>query len=86
MNQHLVITSFCAEKEKVAEPSAQWSFEVNESPGASVAMTKQQEEDEEIFNKLNIPWMPEEKHPVSEGKWIDSENENLQRSIKEYKY
>ena len=25
-------------------------------------------------------------HPVSEGKCIDSENENLQRSIKQYKY
>ena len=30
--------------------------------------------------------MPEEMHPVSEGKCIDSENENLQRSIKQYKY
>ena len=68
MKQHSVITSFCGEKEKVAEPSAQCSFEVNESPGAPIAMTKQQEEDEEIFNKLKIPWMPAEKHPVSEGK------------------
>ena len=25
-------------------------------------------------------------HPVSEGKCINSENENLQRSIKQYKY
>ena len=30
--------------------------------------------------------MPEEMHPVLEGKCIDSENENLQRSIKQYKY
>ena len=30
--------------------------------------------------------MPEEMHPISEGKCIDSENENLQRSIKQYKY
>ena len=30
--------------------------------------------------------MPEGMHPVSEGKCIDSENENLQRSIKQYKY
>ena len=30
--------------------------------------------------------MPEGMHLVSEGKCIDSENENLQRSIKQYKY
>ena len=30
--------------------------------------------------------MLEGMHPVSEGKCIDSENENLQRSIKQYKY
>ena len=40
-------------------------------------MTEKMEEDEEIFKKLKIPWMPEEMHPVSEGKSIDSENENL---------
>ena len=49
-------------------------------------MTEQIEEDEEIFKKLKIPWMTEEMHPVSEGKCINSENENLQRSIKQYKY
>ena len=49
-------------------------------------MIEQLEEDEEILKKLKIPWMPEEMHPVSEGKCIDSENENLQRSIKQYKY
>ena len=40
MKQHSVMTSFCAEKEKIAEPSTQCSFEVNESQGAPVAMTK----------------------------------------------
>ena len=39
MKQHLVMTSFCAEEEKIAEPSSQCHFEVNESPGAPVAMT-----------------------------------------------
>ena len=71
MEQHLVITSFCAEKEKVAKPSAQCSFEVNEFPWVPVAMTKQLEEDEEIFKKLKIPWMLEEMHLVLEGKMID---------------
>ena len=86
MKRHSVMTSFCAEKEKIAEPSAQCSFEVNESPRVPVAMIEQLEEDEEIFNKLKIPWMPEGMNPVSKGKCIDSENENLQRSIKQYKY
>ena len=44
------------------------------------------EEDEEIFKKLKIPWIPEGMHLVLEGKWIDSENENLQRSIKQYNH
>ena len=30
--------------------------------------------------------MPEGMHSASEGQCIDSENENLQRSIKQYKY
>ena len=86
MKQHSVMKNFCAEEEKIAEPSAQCSFEVNESPGAPVAMTGQQEKDEEIFKKMKIPWMPEGMHSASEGQCIDLENENLQRSIKQYKY
>ena len=86
MKHHSVMTRFCAEKENIAEASTQCSFEVNESPGALVAMIEQQEEDEDIFKKLKIPWMPEGMHLVLEGKCIDSENENLQRSIKQYKY
>ena len=49
-------------------------------------MTEKQEEDEEIFNKLKIPWVPEGMRSASEGQCIDSENEKLQRSIKQYKY
>ena len=49
-------------------------------------MTEQLEEDEDIFKKLKIPWMLGEMHPVSEGRCIDSKKENLQRSIKQYKY
>ena len=47
---------------------------------------QQQEDDEDIFKKLKNPWMPEGLSSASEGKCIDSENENLQRSIKQYKY
>ena len=84
--QHSVISSFCTQKEKVVEPSAQCNVEINESSGVPMAMTEQLEEDEEIFKKLKIPWMPKEMHPTLEGKCIDSQNENLQRNIKRYKY
>ena len=40
MKQHSIMTSFCAEEEKIAKPSAQCSFEVNESPRAPVTMTE----------------------------------------------
>ena len=59
------MTSFCAEEEEIAKPSAKCNFEVNESPGVPVTMIEQQEEDEEIFKKLKIPWMPEGMHSVS---------------------
>ena len=84
--QHSVILSSYAEKGRVAEQSTQYSIEAEEYSEILVAMTEQMEEDEEIFKKLKIPWMPEEMHPVLEGKCIDSKNENLQRSIKQYKY
>ena len=69
--QHSVISSLCVEKGRVVDPSTQCSVEVNESSGVPVAKTEQLEEDEEIFKKLKIPWMPEEMHLVSEGKCID---------------
>ena len=80
--QHLVISSSCAKKGRVAKKSTQRSIEAKEYSEIPVAMTKHMEEDEEIFKKLKIPWMTEEMHPTSEGKCIDSENENLQ-SIKQ---
>ena len=61
------MTSFCAEEEKIAEPSSQCSFKVHESPRVLVTMTEKQEEDEEIFKKLKIPWMPEGMHSALEG-------------------
>ena len=43
-------------------------------------------EDEEIYKKLKIPWIPEGMQTISGDKCIDSEKENLQRSIKQYKH
>ena len=51
-----------------------------------MTLTEHMKEDKEIFKKLKIPWIPEGMQPIVEGKSIDSKNENLQRSIKQYKH
>ena len=51
-----------------------------------MTLTEHMEEDEEMFRKIKIPWIPEGMQPVLEGKYMDSKNENLQRSIKKYKH
>ena len=43
-------------------------------------------EDEEIYKRLKIPWTPEGMQTIARDKCIDFEKENLQRSIKQYKY
>ena len=42
--------------------------------------------DEEIYRRLNIPWLPKEMQSTAGNKAFDSEKENLQRTIKQYKY
>ena len=44
------------------------------------------EEDEEIYKKLKIPWTPDGMQTIAGDKCIDSEKENLQRIVKQYKY
>ena len=39
-----------------------------------------------FFRKLNIPWLFEKFSSFQEGKFIDSENQNLQKIVKQYKY
>ena len=80
--QHSVISGSCVEKGRVTEKSTQCGIEAKQYSEITVTMIEQMEEDEEIFKKLKIPWMPEEMHPTSEGKCIDSKNEKLQRNIK----
>ena len=43
-------------------------------------------EDEEIYKKMKIPWAQEGMQSISESKCIDSEKENMQRSIKQYRH
>ena len=51
-----------------------------------IEVFKHEEDDEEIFKKLNVPWLSEGTSSFQEGKCIDSENENIQKSVKQYKY
>ena len=41
---------------------------------------------EEIYKRLNIPWLPHEMQSTTGNKAFDSEKENLQRTIKQYKH
>ena len=50
-----------------------------------MTFTEIMKEDEEIYKKLKIPWMPEGMQTISGHKCIDFEKENMQRSIKQYK-
>ena len=42
-------------------------------------------EDAEIFKKLDIPWIPDDEQDPTTGKPFDSNKENLQKTIKQYK-
>ena len=74
------------EKREAIEDAIQCSIEAEEHSEIPMTLTEHMKEDEEIFKKLKIPWMPEGMQPIVEGKCIDSEKENMQRSIKQYKH
>ena len=57
-----------------------------ENPSVHDIPTELLPEDEEIFRKLNIPWLPSELQNTTGSKEFDSEKENLQRAIKQYKH
>ena len=78
------IKSSCMEKREVIEEEVQCSIEFEEHPEIHVTFIEHMKEDEEIFKKLKIPWIPEGMQPIVEGKCIDSEKENMQRIIKQY--
>ena len=74
-------------KDTVVNQSKETSIMGDRSQKVPVPVAEQHEEnDEAIFKKLNIPWLYEEASSFQEGKFIDSENENLQKTVKQYKY
>ena len=84
---HSVMLESCTGKGKIAEPSIQCNFEGVKSLDVPVVteVLKYEEDDEEIFKKLNVPWLSEGTSSLQEGKCIDSENENLRKNVKQYK-
>ena len=61
-------------KNTVKEQFKYFSFKGDNSKQVPVTVTEQhKEDDEEIFKKFNIPWLPEGSSSFHEGKFIDSE-------------
>ena len=80
------IKNSCMEKRELIEEEGQCSIEAEEQPEVPVTFTELMNEDEEIYKKLKIPWMQEGMQSILESKCIDSEKENMQRSIRRYKH
>ena len=78
----------CTCKENIVVPSIECNFEDLKSLDIPVVteVFKHEEDNEEIFKRLNVPWLSKGTSSFQEGKCIDSENENIQKSIKQYKY
>ena len=52
-----------------------------ENPSVHGVSTELFPEDEDIFRKLNIPWLPSELQHTARGKAFESDKENMQRTI-----
>ena len=60
--------------------------DTQENPSIPDISTNLLQEDKDIFKKLDIPWMPSDIKDTTTGKAFDSDKENLQRTIKQYKH
>ena len=65
------------------DENAHAEIDNQENPSFHDTSTKLLPEDEEIFRKLNIPWLPNELQSTTRSKAFDSEKENLRRTIKQ---
>ena len=83
----VILDSF-SEKDKVLEHPINFSTERGKFPEVSVEeeKVKDEEDDDAIFNKIDIPWLLDKTSTLQEEMWIDSEIENLQKTVKQYKY
>ena len=60
--------------------------ETEENLSFPETLTELLPEDEEIYKRLNIPWLPNEMQMIAGNKAFDSKKQNLQRSVRQYKY
>ena len=75
-----------SENKMLMDENAPDKTDTQEIPSVPSISTKLLQEDEDIFRKLDIPWLPSEIHDTTTGKAFDSDIENLQRTIKQYRH
>ena len=80
------IKSSYSEKKVMVEEKVPCKAESEEHLCFPETPTELLPEDEEIYKRLNIPWLPNEMQTMTGNKTFDSEKENIQRSVKQYKY
>ena len=61
-------------------------IDTQENPSIPDISTDMLEEDADIFRKLNIPWMPTDVQDTTAGKVFDSNKQNLQKIVKQYRH
>ena len=71
-----------SEKKVMVEENVPCEAETEENLSFPEIPSKLLPEDEEIYKKLNIPWLPHEMQTTIGNKAFDSEKENLQRTVK----
>ena len=83
----MILESF-SEKDKVLEHPINFSTERGKFLEVPVEeeKVKYEEDGDLIFKTIDIPWLPDNTSTLQEEMWIDSEIENLQKTMKQYKY
>ena len=74
------------EDQKLKDEAIPKETDTQENPGIPHISINLLEEDADIFRKLNIPWMPSDAQETITGRPFDSERENLQKTIKQYRH
>ena len=74
--------------DKVSEEPNTFSIEQGVSSEVPVVQEKikYRREDDLIFKKIDIPWLSDKTSTLQGGMYIDSETENLKKTLKQYKY
>ena len=75
-----------SENKMLMDENALDKTDTQEIPSVPSVSTRLLQEDEDIFRKLDIPWLPSEIHDTTTGKAFDSEKQNMQKTIKQYKH